>query len=73
MSTKTLFKLLWVPFVTSVFASCSDKEELLYTPPEETNDSYIALPYHKVIAGLKPPCHLHSLFWVPDMILWAAT
>ena len=42
MSTKTLFKLLWVPFVTSVFASCSDKEELPYTPPEETNDSYIS-------------------------------
>ena len=42
MSTKTLFKLLWVPFVTSIFASCSDKEELPYTPPEETNDSYIS-------------------------------
>ena len=42
MSTKTLFKLLWVPFVTSVFASCSDKEELPYTSPEETNDSYIS-------------------------------
>ena len=42
MSTKTLFKLLWVPFVTSVFASCSDKEELPYTPPKETNDSYIS-------------------------------
>lgn len=42
MNTKKLFNLLLVSFGTLVFISCSDKEDLPDTPPEETNDSYIS-------------------------------
>ena len=48
-------------------------EKLILNWYQTRLDEISPVPYHKVIAGLKPPCHLHSLFWVPDMILWAAT